>query len=180
MKRMKSLSLVKLFKLLTSVLAIPLFPCIFNVLVKIFCRVKFGWVYFDGATFCLTIALYSLSVMGNIYRSSDKKIKDDLVRPYKFVLLIFFCIYILSLTADTTFLKDMVKYIASIKSITLFSWFDSVKCKVPDTLYVSEGVFSQSETGIHEINSIALIVGIGWLCWSERIRRKYKIEGGVF
>ena len=171
--------MVGLLKPFTTVLAIPLLPFVFNVIIKIYTGVPFGWSYFDGATFCLALSLYSLAVMRNIYRLNDDKLKNDLVKPYKPMLMIFLAIYILSLHADTVLFRDAFGYIANMRNITLFDWYQPVHGIASRNYYISDGRFTPSESGLIIINVITIIVGVAWLTWSEKKRKEFKIEGDL-
>ena len=171
------LSIVGLLKPFTTVLAIPLLPFLFNILVKIYARIPFGWAYFDGATFCLALSLYSLTVMRNIYKLNDENLKADLAKPYMPMFAIFLAIYILSLHADTVLLRDVFGHIANMRNITLFDWYTTIHGTVSSSYYLSEGAFVSSESGLIIINIITIIVGVTWLVWSEQMRKDYKIEG---
>ena len=166
-----------IFRPFTNVLAIPLVPFLLNIVVKVYCRLPFGWDYFDGATFCLAIALYSLAVIRNIYRMNDDKPKDDLSKPYKVCLMFFLGIYILSLHASTVLLRDVFGYITNMKIISEFEWFDANKMSA--TLRVGNDEFLPPESGILVLNIITIVVGVAWLEWSEKNRKNYKIEGDL-
>jgi len=144
------ISLVGLLRPFTSVLAISFLPFLLNILVKIYSGTSFGWDYFDGATFCLAIALYSLAMIRNIYKLNDSKLKDDLSRPYKVLLGVFLCLYTLSIHSAAALSNALLRYIADMKSVMVFSWFDNNV--MSNAFYISESVFVYPESGINVLN----------------------------